>query len=218
MVKKGLLITFEGIDGSGKTTQIELLERELASRIPGVRMVREPGGTQTGERIRDLLADRTLNILPPAELLLFFASRAQLIGELIEPELRKGGVLLCDRFHDATIAYQSYGRGLSLDTIRMLEQAFVLPLRPDITFLLDCSYEVAKKRMSARGARARIEMMDRRFFERVRDGYHAIARREPERVVVVDAAGSIGAVHTHISNLFFRRMAGVVHARPERRR
>ncbi len=208
-MKKGLFVTFEGIDGSGKTTQLELLEQELASRIPRVRTIREPGGTPTGERIRALLADRGLNILPPAELLLFFSSRVQLIDELIEPELRKGSVLLCDRFHDATVAYQCYGRGLSLDTIRMLEQAFVLPVKPDITFLLDCSFTTAAKRMSARGARARIELMDRAFFERVREGYHAIARQEPERVIVVDAAGSAAKIHAHISELFFRRAGGV---------
>ena len=203
MVKKGLFITFEGIDGSGKTTQLELLHKDLLFNKADVVRMREPGSTNAGEKIRSLLADKRLYIAPAAELLLFFSSRVQLIEELIKPGLQKGKIILCDRFHDATVAYQSYGRGLNLDTIKVLENVFVLPVRPDRTFLLDCSYETAKRRMTARSGETRIEMMDRVFFERVREGYLALAHQEPERIAVIDANKSVGEIHERIRDDFF---------------
>ena len=204
MIKRGLFITFEGIDGSGKTTQLELLQKELLFNKADVVRMREPGSTEIGEEIRSLLADKKLDIMPYTELLLFFSSRVQLIEELIKPARQRGKIILCDRFHDATVAYQSYGRGLSLDTIKVLENIFVLPLRPDRTFLLDCSYETAKRRMKARRSETRIEMMDRAFFERVREGYLALAHQEPERIAVIDANKSVGEIHEQIRDDFFR--------------
>ncbi len=200
---KGAFITFEGIDGSGKTTQLELLYKELLSRKVDVIKTREPGGTIPGERIRNLLSDKQFNMEPVTELLLFFSSRVQLIEELIKPALKTGKTVLCDRFHDATVAYQSYGRGLSMDMVTTLEKAFVLPVKPDRTFLLDCPYEVAKNRMSARNYKTRIETMDRAFFDRVRQGYLNIAKSEPDRIVVVDATGTIEDVHRYIKDDFF---------------
>ncbi len=204
MIKRGLFITFEGIDGSGKTTQLELLYKELLLKKAGVIKMREPGSTNAGEKIRSLLADKRLYIAPAAELLLFFSSRVQLIEELIKPGLQKGKLILCDRFHDATVAYQSYGRGLNLDTIKVLENIFVLPVRPDRTFLLDCSYETAKRRMAARSGETRIEMMDRVFFERVREGYLALAHQEQDRIAVIDANKGVGEIHEQIRDDFFR--------------
>ena len=203
-IKRGLFITFEGIDGSGKTTQLEILYNRLLSEKKDVLKMREPGSTKTGERIRSLLADKRLYVAPPAELLLFFSSRVQLIEERIKPGLQRGTIILCDRFHDATVAYQSYGRGLNLDTIRILENIFVLPLRPDRTYLLDCSYEAAKRRMTARSGETRIEMMDRAFFERVRKGYLALAHQEPDRIAVIDANKSIDKIHEQIRGDFLR--------------
>jgi dTMP kinase len=204
MAKKGLFITFEGIDGSGKTTQLELLYNELLSKKVDIVKVREPGSTSIGEKIRSLLSDKELAILPYTELLLFFSSRVQLIGEVIKPEIGTGRIILCDRFHDATVAYQSYGRGLSLDVVKMLEKTFVLPIKPDRTFLLDCSYDVARQRMFARSNKTRIEMMDRGFFDRVRNGYLAIAKQEQNRVVVMNANKGIDEIHKQIEDDFLK--------------
>ncbi len=204
MVKKGLFITFEGIDGSGKTTQLELLYKELLSKKVDIVKVREPGSTSIGEKIRSLLSDKELDILPYTELLLFFSSRVQLIEEVIKPEIGTGRIILCDRFHDATVAYQSYGRGLSLDIVKMLEKTFVLPIKPDRTFLLDCSYDVARQRMFARSNQTRIEMMDRGFFDRVRNGYLAVAKQEQNRVVVINANKGIDEIHKQIEDDFLK--------------
>ncbi|MGB9735548.1 MAG: dTMP kinase [bacterium] len=203
MKQRGLFITFEGIDGAGKTTQLELLYRELRLKNFNVIRLREPGGTTVGERIRELLADKTQKVLPYTELLLFFASRVQLLEEVIKPELQNGKIILCDRFHDATVAYQGYGRGLNLDTVKMLEREFVLPLKPDRTFLLDCTYHVARKRLSTRGNKTRIEVMDKVFFERVRQGYLSIAKQDKDRVVVIDASNSIDKIKKQIRDSFY---------------
>ncbi len=204
MGTKGLFITFEGIDGSGKTTQLELLYGDLRKKgITPVR-TREPGGTALGEKVRTLLADRCLDILPSTELLLFFSSRVQLVESLIRPAIEEGQVVLCDRFHDATVAYQGYGRGLSRNAIAMLERMFVGRVRPDRTYLLDCSYVTAQKRMMSRAAKERIESMDRTFFDRVRKGYRDIAKSEPGRVVVMDGGRRIDAVHKLIKDDFLR--------------
>jgi len=150
MNKKGLLISFEGIDGSGKTTQLKLLYNELMSRGIDTIKTREPGGTIPGERIRQLLSDRQLEIQPDTELILFFASRVQLIKERIIPALNQNKIILCDRFQDATVAYQGYGRGISMDMITIFEKAFTFLMKPDRTFLLDCPYAAAKKRLNRR--------------------------------------------------------------------
>jgi dTMP kinase len=204
MNKKGLLITFEGIDGAGKTTQLNLLYEELVSKHIDVVKIREPGSTDIGERIRGLLADRDMKILPYTELLLFFASRVQLIEQVINPAIEKGKIILCDRFHDATVAYQSYGRGLSLDVIKSLEKMFILPLKPDKTFLLDCSYNVARKRLSKRDNKTRIEIMNRVFFEKVRTGYLTLAKHETDRIVVIDANNNIERIKEQIRDNFYR--------------
>ncbi|MCL4558191.1 MAG: dTMP kinase [Deltaproteobacteria bacterium] len=204
MGKKGLFITFEGIDGSGKTTQLELLYGDLLSTGIHAIKTREPGGTALGEKVRALLADDHLDILPHTELLLFFSSRAQLMGSLILPAIKRGRLILCDRFHDATVAYQGYGRGLGMDIIAMLEKAFVGTVRPDRTYLLDCPYEIAKKRLLCRSAQERIEFMDKSFFERVRKGYLALAGKEKGRIVVIDAGSGIDPIHRQIREDFFK--------------
>ncbi len=197
----GLLISFEGTEGCGKTTQITLLAERLRAQRRSVRLVREPGGTPIGEEIRHTLKHSQQNhaMTAEAELLLMNASRAQLVREVIRPALAAGEIVLCDRFYDSTIAYQGYGRGLDLKLIRGVIDFAVGDTRPRLTLFLEVSPETSAARLASRQsgqpvARDRFEEADRGFFERVAKGYQAIAAAEPGRIKVVDAAGSLKAV------------------------
>ncbi len=192
---KGMFITFEGIEGSGKSTQIVLLANYLAAHAKAVTLTREPGGTDIGDQVRKILLDPANKALDPkAELLLYAAARAQHLEELIRPELEDGKVVLCDRFSDATIAYQGYGRGLDVEMIRVLDKIVTAGLRPDLTVLLDIDAAAglarARGRNSSRGldAEARFENEDLAFHRRVREGYLALAKQEPGRFRIVDAS------------------------------
>ncbi len=194
---KGLFITFEGTEGGGKTTQIAFLAERLRQLNRTVRLLREPGGTPIGEEIRHTLKHSAQNqaMTPEAELLLMNASRAQLVREIIRPALESGEVVLCDRFYDSTTAYQGYGRGLDLEKIRLIIDFAVGQTRPDITLLLHVPLAVSEARRQSRQAgqamqRDRFEDADRGFFERVEEGYRAIAAAEPERVKWIDATQS----------------------------
>lgn len=200
-MKRGLFITFEGTEGGGKSTQIELLARRLRESGEVVRQLREPGGTPLGEAIRELLkhspAGRGMS--PSAELLLVNASRAQLVHSVIQPALQAGEVVLCDRFTDSTTAYQGYGRGLALDQVNNAILAATDGLQPDLTLLLRVPVEVSEQRRLQRaGVADRFEESDREFFQRVGRGFDEIARENPGRVRVIDATGSIEAVHASI--------------------
>jgi dTMP kinase len=197
----GLLISFEGTEGCGKTTQITLLAERLRAYGRSVRLVREPGGTPIGEEIRHTLKHSQQNhaMTAEAELLLMNASRAQLVREVIRPALAAGEIVLCDRFYDSTIAYQGYGRGLDLKLIRGVIDFAVGETRPQLTLLLEISPETSAARLALRQsgqpvARDRFEEADPAFFERVAKGYEAIAAAEPGRVKVVEAAGSLKTV------------------------
>jgi dTMP kinase len=197
----GLLISFEGTEGCGKTTQITRLAGRLRVYGRSVKLVREPGGTPIGEEIRHTLKHSQQNhaMTAEAELLLMNASRAQLVREIIRPALAAGEIVLCDRFYDSTIAYQGYGRGLDLSLIRGVIDFAVGETRPKLTLLLEISPETSAARLASRQSgqpvtRDRFEEADRAFFERVASGYKAIAAAEPGRVKVVDAAGSLDAV------------------------
>ena len=197
----GLLISFEGTEGCGKTTQITLLAERLRAYGRSVRLVREPGGTPIGEEIRHTLKHSQQNhaMTAEAELLLMNASRAQLVREVIRPALAAGEIVLCDRFYDSTIAYQGYGRGLDLKLIRGVIDFAVGETRPQLTLLLEISPETSAARLALRQsgqpvARDRFEEADPSFFERVAKGYEAIAAAEPGRVKVVEAAGSLKTV------------------------
>jgi dTMP kinase len=197
----GLLISFEGTEGCGKTTQIARLAERLRKYGRSVKQVREPGGTPIGEEIRHTLKHSQQNqaMTAEAELLLMNASRAQLVREVIRPALAAGDIVLCDRFYDSTIAYQGYGRGLDLKLIRGVIDFAVGETRPQLTLLLDISSETSAARLAARqsgqpATRDRFEEADREFFGRVAKGYRAIATEEPGRVKVVDAAASVEAV------------------------
>ena len=170
----GCFITFEGTEGGGKSTQINLLAARLRERGLTVRTLREPGGTPIGEEIRHTLQHSAQNqaMTAEAELLLVNASRAQLVREVIRPALRTGEIVLCDRFYDSTIAYQGYGRGLDLETVRRVIAFAVGDTRPDLTIVLHVPIDVSEVRRKAREAkqRDRMEELDRKFFERVRPG------------------------------------------------
>lgn len=198
----GRFITFEGTEGGGKSTQISLLATRLRERGLTVRTLREPGGTPIGEEIRHTLQHSAQNqaMTPEAELLLMNASRAQLVREVIRPALRAGEVVLCDRFYDSTVAYQGYGRGLDLDTVRRVIAFAVGDTRPDLTILLHVPIDISEARRKTREAkqRDRMEELDRRFFERVEAGFKAIAALELKRVHVIDATVAIEEVQARI--------------------
>ena len=213
--RRGRFITFEGLDGCGKSTQLEKLAAALRGRGLTVTTTREPGGTATGEKIRQLLLDaRTLSLDPYAELALMFASRAQHLREVIIPALDRGDVVLCDRFTDSSEAYQGGGRKLGSDIVRELHRLLCGNVRPDVTILLDsdvaASVERARRRNQAKGAdsadESRFERENRAFFMRVHTAYVEIAKREPERVVAVDARGTPDETHAKIVQIVIPRV------------
>ena len=183
----GVFLTFEGGEGAGKTTQIARLADALTQRGHTATRTREPGGDPFGESVRALLLDRDAAPVPPAELLLFAAARAQNVQTVIRPALDAGNVVLCDRFTDSTLAYQGYGRGLSLDAIRAVNAVATGGLIPHRTFLLDLSPAVGLARQSP-DAQDRLDRETLDFHERVRIGFLSLADAEPERFVVLDAA------------------------------
>lgn len=184
------LITFEGIDFTGKTTQANLLAQRLRREGYPVELFSDPGGTSISERIRELLLDKGNDFSPESELLLYSASRVQLVREKILPALREGKIVICDRFYDSTTAYQGYGRGLDLGLIERINRFVCQGIVPGVTFLLDLDPQEAMKRKS--GFKDRMEGQDLDFHRRVREGYLKIARREPSRVVVLQGERAIG--------------------------
>lgn len=197
-------ITFEGIEGSGKTTQIQMLSNWLEERGLEHLLTREPGGTPIGDQIRRLLLSAANNAMTSTcELLLYAAARAQHVEQVIRPALEDGRLVLCDRFRDATIAYQGFGRGLPLDVVLGLHQVDVLTLAPDLTLLFDIDARTALGRARARDTtktrdETRFEIEGLEFHERVRRGYLELARAEPDRFVVIDASGSVSEVHQRV--------------------
>lgn len=201
----GLFITFEGTEGGGKSTQIQLLAEKLRELGHTVRTLREPGGTPVGEEIRHLLKHSDANhaMTSEAELLLMNASRAQIVREVIRPALAAGEIVLCDRFYDSTTAYQGYGRQLNLTQVRTVVDFAVGDTRPDLTLLLSVPLAVSEARRAARQqatgpVRDRMEEADRAFFERVEEGFNLIAKNEPDRIKVIDATQEIAAVSAAI--------------------
>jgi dTMP kinase len=214
---RGKFITFEGLDGSGKSTQIEKLARALRGRGVAVTVTREPGGTATGEKIREVLLHSTTSGLAPlAEMALMFASRAQHIQEIILPALAEGRVVLCDRFTDSTEAYQGAGRKLGTKPVLALHEILCGGLQPDLTVLLDneVSFSVERARRRNRKHKStrpekdenRFEQESRAFFGRVRNGYLTIAAREPHRVHVINARGTPQETHGKIMEIVKKKI------------
>lgn len=204
----GLFITFEGPEGSGKSTQVRLLVEWLRSRGVDVLATREPGGTPVGDRIREILLQASeIPLVPEAEALLFSASRAQLVHTVIRPHLARGGVVVCDRFADSTYAYQGYGRGLDLDALRLITQFATGGLVPDITFLLDIPVAegLARKRHNA-AEWNRMEQELQAYHERVRAGYLALAAAEPDRWHVLDARRDVEELQAEIRRVVAKAM------------
>jgi dTMP kinase len=207
--RRGFFITFEGIEGSGKTTQIGRLAEKLLAGEEPVLATREPGGSPLGRRLRAiLLAEETVPIGPTAELLLYVADRAQHLHEVIEPALAAGTHVLCDRFLEATLAYQGYARGVDLEYIRALHRRPPLDRRPDRTVLLDIDPEVGLERARRRNDEMRVASAEGRFerealafHHKVREGYLALAEAEPFRFRIVAAEGSAEEVEARIADL-----------------
>lgn len=194
----GLLITFEGIDGSGKSTQAELLVERLRAEGYTTLLVREPGGTELSERVRDILLDSGLQVDPFAELLLFSAARAQLVAERVRPALEAGHVVICDRFFDSSTAYQGGGRELDdASWLRDFHDRVTGGLVPDRTYLVEVSIDVARARQSGTQD-DRMEASDAAFYERVIAAYAQLAEAEPERIRRLDGGQSIDTLHKRI--------------------
>jgi len=205
-----LFITFEGIEGCGKSTQVKLAGRYLKKqRIPFI-TTEEPGGTPIGRKVREMLLNNAphdgAEMRAETELLLFFAARAQHVRQVIMPSLREGKVVLCDRFSDATIAYQGFGRGLNIDLIKLINNFSSDGLKPDFTILFDLPVEIGLKRATDRisrnkgkiAAEDRFESEELEFHRRVREGYLSLARNEPDRFRIVDASEDIESVHHEV--------------------
>ncbi len=203
-MQRGRFITFEGIDGCGKTTQFRMLAHWLREHGKEVVETVEPGGTAVGQQIRRILLDpASADLHPRAELLLYFASRAQNVDQVIRPGLDAGRMVLCDRFTDSTLVYQGCGRGLDPEMIRDLDRIACQGLKPDVTLLIDIDLETSLTRARHRNDRlgpseSRIDEESVAFHERVRKGYLALAKSEPDRIAVIDGRASISEVGQRI--------------------
>lgn len=202
-----MFITFEGSEGCGKTTQVASLAEFLCKMGYDVLSTREPGGTQIGDQIRAILSDLDNTAMQPrTEILLFQASRAQLVAQVIRPHLDRSGIVLCDRFADSTLAYQGYGYQLDLDSLKSLIDFAVVGLKPDLTFLLDMDVEEGLRRRARGGEWNRLDAFDLDFYQRVRRGYHELARAEPQRWAVVDASQPPEQVQAEIRRIVLERL------------
>jgi dTMP kinase len=206
--KQGLFITFEGMDGCGKTTQLHLLARRLRDAGRTVLETVEPGGTPIGEQIRRILLDnRNQELSPTAEFLLYFASRAQNVDQWIRPALARGDVVLCDRFTDSTMAYQGYGRAIGPETVLAVDRIACRGLKPDLTLLIDIDLETSLARARARNREAsdpatqsmtRMDDQAAEFYHKVRDAYWRMAQAAPDRFRIVDGRGDVAAVESAV--------------------
>jgi len=198
-----MFVVVEGIEGSGKSTLVAGLAARLQADGKRVAITREPGGTPLGDAVRNVFLDRRLTIEPLAEAFLVNAARAQHVEEVIRPALEAGSIVLCDRFTDSTLVYQGCGRGLDMDVVRDLDRIACRGLKPDVTFLIDIDLETSLTRAKRRNERvglseSRIDEESSAFHERVRQGYLALAKAEPDRIVVIDGCEGISEVGQRI--------------------
>ncbi len=219
----GKFITFEGLDGSGKSTQLRREAERLRGLGRAIVATEEPGGTAVGRKIREIVLDGSSGWLsPPTELALMFAARAQHLAEVIVPALKRGEIVLCDRFTDSTVAYQGYGRGLSLEAIGSLENVFCGGVRPDLTLVLDIDPPTAAERTgarnrSSRATATRFETEGLEFFRRVQQGYRALAQQEPDRVRIIDGRAGIAEVHLQVRRWVDEQLVRISHHASPRR-
>ena len=207
----GKFITFEGVEGVGKSTQIQLCEKYLKTKNISCLVTREPGGTKLGERVRDILLNNDgTDIDIMAELLLMFSARAQHLKEVIYPALKSNLWVLCDRFTDASYAYQGGGRGVSFAKIKNLENVVQGEFKPDLTILLSGDIETGMKRVSKRGEKDRFELEKKEFFERVQDSYLVIANADSDRFAIVDADQAIDEVALAIQEVVKLRLPELI--------
>lgn len=199
-----MFISVEGIDGCGKTTQIKLLAEYLSQLDVEFIIVREPGGTKAGEEIRDILLHKEYHLFSESELLLFMAARAQIVREVIRPELEKGKTVIADRFMDSSVAYQGVGRRLGREIVQAMNAFAVGGTVPDITFYIDVPTDVAISRMRKEKKNDKIEVESLEFFEKVRNGYMKIIREKLDNYEIVDGTRSMTEVHECIRNIVDR--------------
>ncbi len=195
-MKKGLFITFEGADGCGKTTQLNLLCQYLQSKGLDVLLTREPGAKGLGEKIREILLNYDGEVSDRCESFLFLADRAQHIDKIIIPAINSNKIVLCDRHTDSTVAYQGYGRGLDIEQINRLNNIATNGLKPDLTFVFDIDIETSMKRVG--DSKDRMESSGKDFFNRVRNGYLDLAKKEPSRIKVINSNRSIDEIHKDV--------------------
>lgn len=198
-MERGLFITFEGADGCGKTTQLKLLAEDLMMRGYDVVITREPGAKGLGEKIREILLNYDGDVSDRCESFLFLADRAQHIDMIVNPAVETGKIVLCDRHTDSSVAYQGYGRGLPVERIKMLNELAVNGRHPDLTIVFDIDVETSMSRVG--DEKDRLESAGMEFFNRVRNGYLEIAKQEPQRVKVLNAAKSIEEIQKDVKKL-----------------
>ena len=204
MSKTGLFITFEGIDGCGKTTQLNLLAEYLQKKGYDVVITREPGAKGLGEKIREILLHYEGGVSSRAESFLFLADRAQHIDKLVNPAVGLGKIVLCDRHTDSTIAYQGYGRGVNISELEMLNNLATNNKKPDLTFVFDIDIDTSMARIGSE--KDRMESAGYEFFERVRNGYILISKKEPERVKLIDATKTIVQISSEVIDIVQKRL------------
>ncbi len=198
-MQKGLFITFEGADGCGKTTQLNLLKEYLEKKHKNVVSTREPGAKGLGEHIRKILLNYDGEVSNRCESFLFLADRAQNIDVIVNPAIEQGKIVLCDRHTDSTVAYQGYGRGLDINEINMLNNLATGGKKPDLTFVFDIDVETSMKRVGSE--KDRMEKAGVEFHNRVRNGYLELAKQEPNRIKVIDATKSVEEIHQNVINI-----------------
>ncbi len=198
-MQKGLFITFEGADGCGKTTQLNLLKDYLTKKHFDVVLTREPGGKGLGEKIREILLNYDGEVSNRCESFLFLADRAQNVDIIVTPAIKQGKIVLCDRHTDSSVAYQGYGRGLDIEQIKALNNLATGGKQPDLTLVFDVDIETSMKRVG--NQKDRMESSGIEFFNRVRNGYLELAKQEPDRIKVVDSTKSIEDVHKQVLDI-----------------